>query len=206
MRSEMLRAAQELFGERGYAGASTKEIASRADVSEPLLFRHYGSKANLFDEAVLSPLEQFITGYTERWKAESIHDGEAGDLARAYIGGLYDMLEAHKGLVMAAVTARAYEGHLDGRGAATGSALDQLFGRLEDLVRKGWAEQGWTQVDPMLAVRLTFGLVMSAALFDSWLFPQGQRPSKAELVDELTEYMLWGLTARPRKRQEQRRK
>src|SRR5581483_3008071 len=99
VRSEVLRAAQAVFGERGYAGTSTKEIATRAAVSEPLLFRHYGSKAQLFDEAVLVPLETFITEYVDRWHAETDHSGEAGDLARNYIGGLYEMLASHKGLV-----------------------------------------------------------------------------------------------------------
>jgi AcrR family transcriptional regulator len=196
VRSEVLRAAREVFGERGYAGTSTKEIAARAAVSEPLLFRHYGSKAQLFDEAVLVPLEQFIAEYVARWHAETDHGGTAGDLARNYISGLYEMLESNKGLVMAAVTAHAYEGHLDGR-PESGAALDSLFARLEELVRLGWAEQGWPAVDPMLAVRLTFGLVMSAAVFDDWLFPAGKRPSKARVVDELTEYMLHGLTDRP---------
>lgn len=200
VRSDVLEAAQELFGERGYAGTSTKEIAARAGVSEPLLFRHYGNKANLFDQAVLSPLEGFIARYTEVWSAESVHDGEAGNLARNYIGGLYDMLESHKGLVRAALNAHAYEAHLDNRGEAAGadgSATEDLFGRLEDLVRRGWAEQGWSEVDPMLAVRLTFGLVMSAAVFDDWLFGPRTRPSREHLIDELTAYMMHGLIDRP---------
>lgn len=206
IRSRVLQAAQELFGERGYAGTSTREIAARAEVSEPLLFRHYGTKANLFEEAVLTPLERFIASYTERWSAETVHDGEAGDLARAYVGGLYDLLQANRGMVMATLTAHAYHYHLGepasaGRPAArrrwpAASALDDLFGRLEDLVRRGWSEQGWPTVDPALAVRLTFGLVMSAAVFDTWLFPAGELPSRDRVVDELTEYMLRGLTAR----------
>jgi AcrR family transcriptional regulator len=45
IRARMLAAARAIFAERGYAGASTKEIAQRADVAEVLLFRHFGNKA-----------------------------------------------------------------------------------------------------------------------------------------------------------------
>ena len=67
VRSRLLTAAREVFAERGYAGASTKEIARRAEVTEVLLFRHFGSKAGLFDEAVLDTFEGFVDGWASRW-------------------------------------------------------------------------------------------------------------------------------------------
>ncbi|MEM2265151.1 MAG: helix-turn-helix domain-containing protein [Nitrososphaerota archaeon] len=45
---KLLQAALELFSEKGYLGATTKEIAKRAGVSELTLFRHFKSKENLF--------------------------------------------------------------------------------------------------------------------------------------------------------------
>ena len=43
-----MRVALELFSEKGYYSTTTKEIARVADVNELTLFRHFGSKANLF--------------------------------------------------------------------------------------------------------------------------------------------------------------
>lgn len=40
----------ELISEKGYIGATTREIASRAGVSELTLFRKFGRKENLFEE------------------------------------------------------------------------------------------------------------------------------------------------------------
>jgi len=40
-------AARELFIKRGYRGTATREIASRAGVSEVTVFRKFGSKKNL---------------------------------------------------------------------------------------------------------------------------------------------------------------
>ena len=40
-------AAMQTVIERGYSGATTKQIAGAADISEVTLFRKYGSKAEI---------------------------------------------------------------------------------------------------------------------------------------------------------------
>jgi AcrR family transcriptional regulator len=45
--------------ERGYIGATTKQIAAAADISEVTLFRKYGSKAELIKKAIASIGQQF---------------------------------------------------------------------------------------------------------------------------------------------------
>ena len=49
-REKLLEATLELISEKGYTGATTREIASRAGVSELTLFRRFGKKENLFEE------------------------------------------------------------------------------------------------------------------------------------------------------------
>ena len=44
----IMRVALSLFSEKGYYSTTTKEIARVADVNELTIFRHFGSKANLF--------------------------------------------------------------------------------------------------------------------------------------------------------------
>ena len=52
------RAAMQVVSERGYAGATTKQIANAADVSEMTLFRKYGNKAELIKQAVTFIIEE----------------------------------------------------------------------------------------------------------------------------------------------------
>jgi AcrR family transcriptional regulator len=47
-REEILEAALDVFAERGYHGASTEEIARRAGISQPYVFRLFGTKKDLF--------------------------------------------------------------------------------------------------------------------------------------------------------------
>jgi AcrR family transcriptional regulator len=48
----ILEAAIEIFAERGYSGATTSEIAQRAEVTEHSVFRLFASKDNLFRESL----------------------------------------------------------------------------------------------------------------------------------------------------------
>ncbi|GBE33924.1 HTH-type transcriptional repressor KstR2 [bacterium BMS3Bbin06] len=51
-RTRLLDATLMLISEKGYLGATTREIASRAGVTEITLFRHFGSKEKLFEEVL----------------------------------------------------------------------------------------------------------------------------------------------------------
>ena len=52
IREKILSHAVRRFASNGYAGSSTKEISESANVSEHSLFRLFGSKENLFGEAL----------------------------------------------------------------------------------------------------------------------------------------------------------
>jgi len=49
-REKLLEATLELISEKGYLGATTREIAALAGVSELTLFRKFGKKEHLFEE------------------------------------------------------------------------------------------------------------------------------------------------------------
>ena len=49
-REKLLEATLQLISEKGYLGATTREIAAQAGVSELTLFRKFGKKEHLFEE------------------------------------------------------------------------------------------------------------------------------------------------------------
>lgn len=51
-RDRILEAGLRAFSEKGYLGATTKEIAVKAGVAELTLFRHFSSKEKLFEEVI----------------------------------------------------------------------------------------------------------------------------------------------------------
>ncbi len=61
-RDEILAAAIRCFASRGFEGTSTREIAREAGAKQPLLYYHFGSKADLYLAAVLDQLDRLHEG------------------------------------------------------------------------------------------------------------------------------------------------
>src|SRR3954451_6608750 len=93
VRSLVLAAARELFEDRGYDQVSTRDIATRAGVTQALVFRHFGTKVDLFVEAVYLPFSTFISVYLDRWAEGRTDDGQASVRdTEAFVAGLYQLL------------------------------------------------------------------------------------------------------------------
>lgn len=60
---DIFHAVMKVVSERGYAGATTREMAQTANVSEVTLFRRYGSKLELVKQAISAIVEE--SGFSE---------------------------------------------------------------------------------------------------------------------------------------------
>lgn len=58
----ILKAAIELFAERGFKGTSTSELAKRADVAEGLIFHYFKNKENIFVHILDEMTNAYIEG------------------------------------------------------------------------------------------------------------------------------------------------
>ena len=62
---KIIESAILIFSEKGYANASTAEIARHAGVSEGTIFKHYGTKENLLLSLIIPYLEDFFPSIVE---------------------------------------------------------------------------------------------------------------------------------------------
>ena len=76
-RARVLDAARRLFAERGYAATTTADVARRANVSEGILFHHYGSKEGLL-EAVAADYGRSLGAAMFAGAEEADPDGPPG--------------------------------------------------------------------------------------------------------------------------------
>jgi AcrR family transcriptional regulator len=165
--SRILRAAADEFKENGYVGATTAAIAQKAEVTEAQLFRYFGSKSNLFREAIFTPFyEQLQTFMAEHGQANDMVAirSESAD----YITALCDLLRENVGYIKTLIVAHAYEGQQPGEVDAIGS-LQKYFERGEAEFKR----RQHTKMDPKLLVRVSFAAVLGCVIFNDWLFPPG---------------------------------
>jgi len=82
-REEVLDAALVEFADRGYEGASTEEIARRAGISQPYLFRLFGTKKELFKASAARCLRETLEMF------QRAAEGKRGEEALQAIGAAY---------------------------------------------------------------------------------------------------------------------
>jgi AcrR family transcriptional regulator len=121
--ARILDAADELFGEIGFDGTSTREIAERAGVNKALIHYHYESKDAL--------LESLLSQYYDRLNAEMVSAlGYVGADFRSQFGHLidcyFDFLVANRNF------ARIVQ-----REATGGPHTELLWQRMEFMFRAG---------------------------------------------------------------------
>jgi AcrR family transcriptional regulator len=68
-RQAIVDAAQSVFSQRSYAGATTAEIARVAGVSEPILYRHFPSKRELYFACLDAAWAQMRAMLEAKWAA-----------------------------------------------------------------------------------------------------------------------------------------
>ena len=83
-REEILDAAMELFAERGIHGVSTEEIARLAGISQPYVFRLFGTKQQLFKAVVARCFRETLEMFQR--SAEGLRGSEALEaMGMAYV-------------------------------------------------------------------------------------------------------------------------
>jgi AcrR family transcriptional regulator len=196
----LLEAARELFARHGFTATSARDIAEHAGVSEPLLYRNFGSKVGLFREALVVPFLELVgdvegEGTREAGTVATV-DGE--DTSGAFLGDLFDRFQENRGIVLTLWGAEAGTvPELVESGVA-----DEITRGLRRLVDLGTGEvktrSRRSASDDELRGRTVVAMVAGAALFGQSAFLGRRAPSRDELVDEMVRTILHGRLDRRR--------
>src|SRR3954467_5224701 len=101
-REEILDAALAVFAEQGLHGASTEEIARRAGISQPYVFRLFGTKKELYLAVVARCFRQTLEIF------QRAAEGERGQEALKSIGRAYaELLETSRTFLRAQMQSSA---------------------------------------------------------------------------------------------------
>ncbi len=81
-REQLLDRAADLFSERGYARATTSELAKAAGVTEPIIYRHFKSKRDLY----VALIERTGKETLAQWEADLDGAADPADRLRRLLG------------------------------------------------------------------------------------------------------------------------
>jgi AcrR family transcriptional regulator len=183
VRALIAAAARAVFAERGFAGATTREIADRAGASEVLIFRYFGSKATLFEEIIVAPFDRLIGDFLDSHRdVNTMPDRLGGN--EEFIQSVYPFLKKNSDLLLALAKSAGPD-----RNGGPMHGLDNYFARAAERVRLQYQREGLeADISPDLSVRFGFGMLASAILFQDWFFPDGE-PDEREVTHALSQLL-----------------
>jgi AcrR family transcriptional regulator len=192
-----LQSARDLFGARGYHKTTSREIAAAAGVSERLIYFHFISKANLFEQAVAASFAGFMEDFIQDWRRYSDTPHDIEYVARRWIGGMYDLLRQNRQMVLALLTVTAYEDEVAVALSGKDSPLAAIHKLTEEIMAAEAQKRGYQGLDLPLTVRLPFAMLLATAVFDGPVFAGiRRRPSRDTIVEEMTALAVYGSTGR----------
>ena len=191
VRALIAASARAVFAERGFAGATTREIADRAGASEVLIFRYFGSKATLFEEIIVAPFDKLIGDFLDSHRdVNSMPDRLGGN--EEFIQSVYPFLKKNSDLLLALAKSAGPD-----RNGGPMHGLDNYFARAAERVRLQYQREGLeADISPDLSVRFGFGMLASAILFQDWFFPDGE-PDEREVTHALSQLLYKAFSPAP---------
>ena len=189
----LLDAARELFARKDYRSTTTREIAESAGVTEYLLFRHFGSKAGLFREALVLPFTSIVDEFARTWQTLIPEETDEDELARQFVEQVYDVVVEHRGLLLTLVASEAFsEEEIADAGIAD---IRRALGVLGQISVEGMQLRGMRSSQPDLPAHSTMAMIVGMVALRSTFF--GTRPpSRDAIVDELVQATLHGFLHR----------
>jgi AcrR family transcriptional regulator len=179
-REQLIAIARGLFAERGYDGASIEEIASRAEVSKPVVYEHFGGKEGLYAVVVDREVRRLLT-----MMQEALTAGHPRALLEQAACALLDYIEQSSDGFRILVRDSPI-------GSASGSfvsIIGDVASRVEHILGAEFEARGFdTAAAPMYAQMLV-GMVGTTGQW--WL--DARQPSKEEVAAHLVNLAWHGL-------------
>ena len=180
-REQLLDVGRSLFAEKGYEGSSVEEIASRAGVSKPVVYEHFGGKEGLYAVVVDREVSRMLGTVTE-----GLSGGTARELleqaALALLSYVENDSDGFRILVRDSPVA-----------SATGtfaSLISDIAGQVEHILGREFKARGF---DPKLAPMYSQMLVGMVALTGQWWL-DAQKPKREEVAAHLVNLAWNGLS------------
>lgn len=191
LRALALRAAEEVFGEFGYRGATMEQIATRAGVTRSVLTRHFPTKADLFEAVATGPLADFAADWARRWV--EFPTSAPGAAVHAFVTNLVHTAFAHRSavrLLLMGPDERADPSVL------MSAELDRGLSEVTAIAAAELEHLGYPAADAATTIRAIVSMVLGYACLDERILPDTLRDPDA-LAQHLARLVRFGVALGP---------
>jgi AcrR family transcriptional regulator len=186
-RAQLIEVGREVFAERGYGATSVEEIASRAKVSKPILYDHFGGKEGLYAVVVDRELEYILTRITEAVSSGSPRKR----LEQATLAYLTYVRERPLGFAVLLRDAPQQQ-----RSGEIPALMYDLAERISDVFTEQFREAGY---DPKSAPIYAHALVGMVAFVGQWWTESNKSPSVETVASHIASLAWMGLRHIPKR-------
>jgi len=194
-REQILRGAMELFAEKGFRGATTREIAKHLSISEALMFKYFPSK-----EALYGAIIQKRTDGSEEmfFPKEAIQAKDDRQVFRSIASYLISK-NTEDPTFMRLIQYSALEGHELSRIFFETHVMEKTR-LLSDYIRQRIKEKAFKPVPPLLAARAFMGMIIHYVQFrEIYGMKNSLKFSQKQAVNTFVDTFLNGLNGDPKK-------
>ncbi|MCV7281775.1 TetR/AcrR family transcriptional regulator [Mycolicibacterium flavescens] len=197
VRDRLLKAAHELFTDLGYRATTTKEIAARAQVAELTLFRHFGSKVEVFEASVLAPLKSYIEQWSRSWVDFST-EASLEEMATRLVEGLYPLIRQDHRIFQELIAARSDpRSDLYPAAVSVSAELRKGLRAVHDASFDVANKYGIPGDDKPATIGAVAAMVIGSVVLEDWVYPAQRRiPGRERMVKELIRLIIDGTTHR----------
>jgi AcrR family transcriptional regulator len=182
-RDRILKAAERLFAEKGFAATAVHEITDAAEVNRALLYYYFEDKHSLYKAVIHRGLDQFRAMMDTALSADGPYAERLGALVRGHLNLLWN-----NGDLSRVVHRCLMDGHQQELGMV--ERFEQEIKRLEQFFRDGMAAGEFRVLDPALTAR--------TVLAPTYMFAQcrnysSERFDEEQITAHVTTLLLNGL-------------
>lgn len=180
-RKQLLDVGRVLFAERGYEATSIEEIATRAGVSKPVVYEHFGSKEGLYGLVVDREMQLLLDRFTS-----VLSGGHPRELLEQAAFALLDYIEDETDGFRILIR----DSPVVSTTGSFSSLIGQVASQVEHILDQEFKARGY---ETTLAGLYSQALVGMVALTGQWWL-EVRRPDKAEVAAHLVNLAWNGLS------------
>ena len=180
-RQQLVDVGRVLFAERGFEATSIEEIASRAGVSKPIVYEHFGSKEGLYTFVVDQEIERLLHRFTS-----ALSGGHPRELLEQAAFVLLDYIEDETDGFRILIRDSPV---LSSTGSFS-SLIGQVASQVEHILDQEFKARGY---ETTLSGLYSQALVGMVALTGQWWLDV-RRPKKADVAAHLVNLAWNGLS------------